>query len=202
MQPQGAQPNPTQANPLMNYLTGATQQGATEQQAPPVTPAGENTITPTTIDQGSMLGQEEDSDQEQTPFNATAFQAQMADTQNSGNSATQKVGNILNNTDAGYCQKYVDDETGAKDRYPTAYATWQAKIKSGDATPGLNGIQPGDVVEFAPDSGNGGDGHAAIVNSDGELQMATYNGVETIPMDTWLKESGQTPLGYYSPSQK
>jgi hypothetical protein len=195
MQPQGPQ-----ANPLSDYLSGNTQQGQTEQQAGPVLPAGENTITPTTIDQGSMLGQEEDSDQQQTPFNATAFQAQLAHATGSGSSDTQKVGNALNNTDAGLCQKYVDDQTGAKQRYPTAYATWQAKMKSGEATPGLSGIQPGDVVEFAPDSGNGGDGHAAIVNKNGELSMATYNGIQTIPMDTWIKESGQSPLGYYSPS--
>lgn len=197
MQPQDSQN--AQSDPLTAYLTGATQQGATEQQAPPVTPPGENTITPTTIDQNSILGQEEGSDQQQVPFNSQAFQAQMAHATGSGSSDTSKVGNVLNNTDAGYCQKYVDDQTGAKQRYPTAYATWQAKVKSGDANQGLDGIKPGDVVEFAPDSGNKGDGHAAVVNSNGELSMATYNGVETIPMDTWIKESGQKPLGYYHP---
>ncbi len=191
-----------QNSPLGNVLSGNTQNDQVASQAGQVTPPGQNQITPTTIDQNSILGKEEaESNQPQIPFNSQAFNAQTAAIKDPhGGSDQSQVGAALDGSSyAGLCQQYVDDQTGAKQRYPTAIATWQAKAQSGQAHQGLDGIAPGDVVEFAPDSSNGGSGHAAIVDGDGNLNMATYGGIKQIPLDTWVKHSGQTPLGYYKP---
>lgn len=102
---------------------------------------------------------------------------------------------------AGYCQQFVDDKTGATQRYPTAAATWDAKVQSGQAQTDVSKAKPGDVIEFAPDQTNGNMGHAALVTPDGNLQMATYNGVQTFSLDDWTKYSSQTPVGYYTPSK-
>lgn len=131
---------------------------------------------------------------------------------NGESSPQAEVGQVLDGHEqggqySGLCQQYVDDQTGATQRYPSAIATWDAKAKQGVAKQGLQGVQAGDVIEFAADSSNGGDGHAALVQSnpknpsDPILNMASYSGITQMPMSQWLQYSGQQPLGYYSPTQ-
>lgn len=100
---------------------------------------------------------------------------------------------------AGYCQQFADDTTGTKERYPTAIATWQAKVKGGQAQTDVNKAKEGDVIEFAPDQTNQNLGHAAVVQKDGSLKMATDNGVQSFTLKEWTTHSGQTPLGFYTP---
>ncbi len=131
--------------------------------------------------------------------------AQLNPKANTGNDAldtASKVGNAISTPAyAGYCQKFVDDQTGAKQRYATAANTWQAKVADGSAQTNLNNVKTGDVVEFAPDQGNGNMGHAAIVTSTKngiQLKMATNSGVQNYSLKDWISYSGQTPQGFYS----
>lgn len=159
------------------------------------------------VQQGAQTLTAEDQQQQQQNSYAQAAKAMAvlnpgANSSNSQANTMSKVGQAISTPAyAGYCQQFVDDKTGATQRYATASDTWNAKMQSGDAHPGLDGMKPGDVVEFAPDAGNGNMGHAALVLPSGKLQMATNSGVETYDLKDWINYSGQTPQGYYSPKE-
>lgn len=209
-------------NTLMNYLYSSLQQPNQPQQnggvqqaqnAPsqtPVVPVGMNRIIGPGEDvfnqnvDNSLLSRNILQNQTtQIPINTQAMQAQdaaIADPKRSTDLAL--AGGALDGHEySGLCQQYVDDQTGAKQRFPTAIDTWGAKVATGEAQTNWKNIKPGDVVEFAADSSNGGAGHAAIVDGNGNLNMATYSGITTIPMDKWVQATGQHPLGFYSPNK-
>lgn len=141
--------------------------------------------------------------QEDEKQNMAKISQSMAIINPKGTSPMVKVGKAIQDPSyAGYCQQFVDDQTGAKERYPTAYATWQAKVQGGQAQTDISKAKPGDVIEFAPDSSNRNLGHAAIVTSTKngiQLKMATYSGVESYNLKDWMKYSSQVPVGFYSP---
>ncbi len=150
------------------------------------------------VQQGNQeIAQEQANPSQNTIADVTKSLAMLSPKSNSTQIQVGKA--IASPAYAGYCQQYVDDQTGSKERYPTAAATWQAKQQSGEAHQGLNGMKEGDVVEFAPDSSNGNLGHAAVVQKNGDLKMATYNGVQTFALKDWVTHTGQQPLGYYKP---
>lgn len=189
-------------------------QGAMQQQNQG---QGQPTPTPSIIDmaqqrlqQGAQQLNSEDqqtrqTNEQNTPQQQAAISRALAALNpgaNSGNKTfdtASKVGQAIQSPAyAGYCQQFVDDQTGAKTRYPTAAATWNAKVQSGEAHQGTDGMKPGDVVEFRPDNTNANLGHAAVVQKNGDLKMATYNGVQTFSLKDWTTHTGQVPLGYYS----
>ena len=97
-----------------------------------------------------------------------------------------------------YCQEFVDNVLGtpAQNRATTAANAWSNYQQSGQATPGTSGIQPGDIVYFAPDQSNGYDGHTGIYTGNNSFISATYNGVQNNNLDKWQKSTGQQILGY------
>jgi len=117
---------------------------------------------------------------------------------NAGNalSALKDVGSQAFNE---FCQKFVEQATlGHSGVYPSAIAAWNAQQDK--ARPGLNGINTGDLVYFAPDQSNGNFGHTGIYTGNGNFVSATDNGVKQLGIGDWMKSTGQRPLGYI-PSQ-
>jgi hypothetical protein len=124
----------------------------------------------------------------------------MSQLDNGGLNSSQ--GDQLGNQDYnGECQKYVEQETyGHAGIFPTAVDAWNSYVKSGQAFGGDVAKAPaGDLIYFAPDSGNGGDGHVSISDGQGGMTSATYNGVQHQSISGWLQSTGQTPLGYVKP---
>ena len=111
-------------------------------------------------------------------------------------SALEDVGSQAFNE---FCQKFVEQATlGHSGVYPSAIAAWQAQQDK--ARPGLQGINPGDLVYFAPDQSNGNFGHTGIYTGNGRFVSATDNGVKDVGISDWMNSTGQRPLGYI-PSQ-
>lgn len=102
---------------------------------------------------------------------------------------------------AGYCLQWVDDQTGNKNRQPTAYADYQTQAANGNIDSSSTNIPKGARVYFAPDSSNGGMGHVGLSNGDGTFTAATDNGIQTFGLSDWQKYAGQQYLGYSKPSQ-
>jgi len=188
----------------MNPQQQAIQQQDPQQSTDPsVVPSVLDTLKQR-VDQGATdLDQERaktQADQEQSSVSA-ASRAMAILKPNSQTTQVQVGKAIASPAYAGYCQQFVDDQTGATQRYPSAAATWNAKVQQGQANTDLSKMKPGDVVEFAPDSSNGNMGHAALVQKNGDLKMATYNGVQTFSLKDWTTHTGQVPQGFYSPSK-
>jgi len=105
--------------------------------------------------------------------------------------AQEVVGQPL---DEGFCQAFVEMATKSREHYPSAADAWNAQLPK--AKGGLGGIQPGDVVYFAPDSSNQNFGHTGIYAGNNQFVSATYNGVEVKDLIDWQRETGQQILGY------
>lgn len=148
--------------------------------------------------QALLTKQKQQQEQQQSSF--APAQISQAMSQIAPKSTAGQVGKAIATPNyAGFCQQFIDDTVGSKERYPTAFATWQAKVQNGQAQPGTKGIKPGDIIEFQPDDSNGGLGHAAIVQKDGNLKMATDSGIKTFSLEEWTRYTGQVPLGHYTP---
>jgi hypothetical protein len=94
----------------------------------------------------------------------------------------------------GLCEAYAEQQKhGVTGIYPSAIAAWN---QSKDKVQGLEGIQPGDQIFFAPDKSNSGFGHTGIYQGDGKFTSATYNGVQTNDLNNWQQSTGQQLLGY------
>lgn len=96
----------------------------------------------------------------------------------------------------GLCQAWVEQQTlGHTGVYPSALSAWnQQQNKAVKGT--LTGIQPGDLVYFDANSGNGGYGHTGIYRGNGQFVSATDNGIAINSIAEWQKGTGQNLLGY------
>lgn len=122
-----------------------------------------------------------------------------ADSQDQTSNAMSKVGSALNtNNYSGLCLKYVDDQTGNKDRNPTAYADFQTNEADGNIK--TSGTPPkGSRVYFAPTSDNPA-GHIGLSNGDGTFTGATTNeGIKSFSIKDWEGYAGQQYIGYAPP---
>lgn len=97
---------------------------------------------------------------------------------------------------AGYCLKWVDDQTGNKNRLPTAYADYQANAQQGNINTSTDNIPKGARVYFSPNDSNGQMGHIGISNGDNTFTSATDNGIKTFNISDWQKLTGQSVLGW------
>lgn len=103
----------------------------------------------------------------------------------------------LGKTDfTGLCEAWQEKLTGSPKMGLTAADAWNNYAKQGQAVSGLQGAQPGDKIYFA---GDGGAGHTGIVskvdNQGVHFVSATDNGVQDVPVNNWLKNTGQQLLG-------
>jgi len=97
----------------------------------------------------------------------------------------------------GYCEKFVEQVTkGTTGIYPSAIDAWNQQQDK--AVTGLDGVQPGDPVYFAPDSSNQGYGHTGIYAGDNQFVSATDNGIQQNDLGKWQQSTGQQVLGVYS----
>lgn len=96
-----------------------------------------------------------------------------------------------------YCQQFVEQVTyGKSGIFPNANDAWNSYSQSGQAQQGMKGIQPGDLVYFAPDQSNNFEGHTGIYQGSNKFVSATYNGVQSNDLNSWENQTGQQVLGY------
>lgn len=96
----------------------------------------------------------------------------------------------------GYCEAFVEQMTGRNIQGASAIESWNNSLQH--AHMGLDGIKRGDLVYFDADSSNSGYGHVGIYEGTNKFISATYNGVESKPLDEWQTSTGQKVLGYLS----
>ncbi|MCK9371058.1 C40 family peptidase [Candidatus Dojkabacteria bacterium] len=98
----------------------------------------------------------------------------------------------------GYCQQFVK-EMGGTTRGASAIQAWnnaQNKVQ------GTQGIQPGDLVYFSPNSTNQGFGHTGVYEGDNKYISATNSGVLRNDLNAWQTATGQKLLGYVPQSER
>lgn len=96
----------------------------------------------------------------------------------------------------GYCQAFAEKMTGAPNMGGSAAEAWNNYSKQGRAVPSVQGMNPGDLIYFAPDNSNQGYGHVGIYQGDGKFVSATYHGVQSNDLSDWQKKTGQQIVGY------
>lgn len=102
-----------------------------------------------------------------------------------------------------YCEKFVEQAVyGKAGMFPTAADAINSYSQQGQAFAGTKGIQPGDMVYFAPDQSNSYEGHAGIYTGNNKFVSATDNGVEEYDLNKWQKDTGQQLVGYVPPPPK
>lgn len=94
----------------------------------------------------------------------------------------------------GYCQAFVNRVTGGKTSGASAIQAWNNAPQKVQGT--TQGMQPGDLVYFSPNSSNRGYGHTGIYAGNNQFISATDNGVKQTGLFDWMKETGQKLLGY------
>ncbi len=93
------------------------------------------------------------------------------------------------------CQKFAEEAVyGKSGLFPNAITAWTNQSKQ--QVSGLSGIQPGDLVYFSPNQGNGMNGHVGIYKGNNQFVSATDNGVRVNDLGQWAKSTGQQILGY------
>lgn len=98
------------------------------------------------------------------------------------------------------CQEFVEQAAyGSTGHYASAIDAWNKQQQN--AVSGTNGIQPGDLVYFAPDQSNNYYGHAGIYTGNNQFVSATNNGVQYNDLNSWQKGTGQRLLGYIPQGQ-
>ncbi len=109
--------------------------------------------------------------------------------------------NIGDQSYNGLCEGFAEEQTfGKRGLYPSAADAWNAYEQNGQATKGnIIDAPKGALVYFSADQSNNGDGHVGISDGNGNFISATSNGVQQIPINDWVKMTGQTPLGYVTP---
>lgn len=92
----------------------------------------------------------------------------------------------------GYCQQFVR-ELGGTTRGASAIQAWNS---APNKVVGTQGIQPGDLVYFSPNSTNQGFGHTGVYEGNNKYISATNSGVLRNDLNAWQTATGQKLLGY------
>ncbi len=91
------------------------------------------------------------------------------------------------------CEKFVEQVQGSAQKFASAATAWDNQKNK---VSGLDGVQPGDAIYFAPDQSNSHYGHAAVYTGNNNMISAANKGVEQDNIDSWVKNTGQKLLGY------
>lgn len=113
-----------------------------------------------------------------------------------------KVGGALNtNNYSNQCLRFVDDQTGNKNRQPTAIADYQVNAQNNNIK--TSGTPPkGARIYFAPTPDNP-DGHVMLSNGDGTGTGATTNqGIKTFSIKDWSTYASQKYIGWAPPNSQ
>ncbi len=180
--------NPTTPNPA--------QQAMQQQQQPPdpnAAPSAIDMLNQKTQQGDQVLAQEQG--QLSNSQQASVSRAMGILKPNSSDKMSQVGQSIATPAYAGRCLQWVDDQQGATNRQPTAYADYQVKAQQGDIQ--TNGTPPkGARVYFQPDASNGNMGHVGISTGSGSFTSATDNGVKTYSLKDWSNFTGQKFIGW------
>ena len=113
---------------------------------------------------------------------------------------TQASSDIGRNDFNGECEAYVEKTLKLPNMGTTAVNAWNNWVDKGKAFADYQKAPAGSLVYFAPDAAsNENAGHVAISDGRGNILGATDNGVQKYKIDDWIKQTGQTPLGYVKP---
>ena len=116
--------------------------------------------------------------------------------------ATQQAGQSTQPTAADYVgmfQKFAEQQTyGKTGIFPSAEAAYEAYSKAGQ-TIDAQEAKPGDLIYFKPDNTNQYAGHVGILKGGGQMESATYSGVKTSNIASWIKATGQQIAGIVKP---
>lgn len=93
----------------------------------------------------------------------------------------------------GYCQAFVRQVTGGRTSGASAIQAWN---NAPQKIQGIQGMQPGDLVYFSPNSSNKGFGHTGIYAGNGQFVSATDKGIRSAGLGEWMNYTGQRLLGY------
>lgn len=98
----------------------------------------------------------------------------------------------------GWCQAFVEQVGGVRPPTPSASAieAWNSFSQHGKAVPGTQGLRPGDLIYFSPNTSNNNDGHVGIYQGNNKMVSATDNGVKASDLSQWQQETGQQILGH------
>lgn len=177
-----------------NPLQQATQ---TQQQSPSLQDQVQANID--AVGQLQQKKKQEDLANYTPPQQNAAISQALATLKPNGKDPQTKVGTGLNTPNySGLCLQYVDDQTGNKNRQPTAYADYQQNAASGNIK--TDGVPPkGARVYFAPTPDNPA-GHVGLSTGDGSFTGATTNqGIKTFSIKDWENYAGQQFIGYAPP---
>lgn len=110
----------------------------------------------------------------------------------------QAQGQMGSQDENGECQQFVEQmTTGHSGIFPSATAAANYYQQNGQMKP-ISQAKPGDMIYFSDPSQP--DGHVGIISdTNGDFVSATYNGVQTNNLQSWLNETGQQVLGVVTP---
>jgi uncharacterized protein YycO len=100
----------------------------------------------------------------------------------------------------GECERFIEKSVyGKTGIFPTASDAANYYSQKGQLNPDIQNAPAGSMIYFKADGTNGNDGHVGLLDAKGNLISATYNGVQTIPLQQWISSTRQTPLGFVKP---
>lgn len=164
-----------------------------QQQAP-------NLLDPDTLQQAmaSMSGNDQNQNQSTQNILQLYQQAQQGkQLQSTGQFGPPPAG-MSHSQWAGLCEAWAEQQTfGHQGVFPTAIAGAQHFAQTGQLNPNVAMAPKGALIYFQDP--NQPDGHVGISNGAGGFTSATYNGVQTNPLQAWQQSTGQKALGYVIP---
>lgn len=101
--------------------------------------------------------------------------------------------------DNGYCERFVEKMTGTDKHYTSAVDAWNNYVQQGRAFSDITQAPKGALIYYGPDTSNGDFGHVVVTDGKGNQIGATYNGVQMTPINDWMQQTGQKPLGFVIP---
>jgi len=118
---------------------------------------------------------------------------------NSGRSFGPPPAGMSHSQWAGLCEAWAEQQTfGHQGVFPTAIAGAQHFAQTGQLNPDITKAPKGALIYFYDP--NQPDGHVGIASGDGRtFTSATYNGVQTNPLQAWQQSTGQRALGFVVP---
>ncbi len=153
---------------------------------------------------GSLSSSSQNRGQDQAPAPYTSAFAQVAQKLNAKSTPADVLAakkDIGRQDENGWCEQWQEQASDSPNMGTSAANAWTNYEQNQQAKPGLQGAKPGDLVYFAPDDSNQGDGHTGIITSmDPKEGMkfisATDNGVKEYNLNEWQQLTGQQLLGH------
>ena len=155
--------------------------------------------------QSAMDQQELEKTRQAQYASATPQAMKQANTANSANTGgiqnkVQQATTANGGAYAGWCLRWVDDQTGNTQRQPTAIADFTTRAQNGQISQS-DKIPDGARVYFSANATNNNNGHVGLYDAKtNKFTSATDTGIQSFTIPQWEKYSRQEFLGW-SPSK-